>query len=321
MPAVALDLGGTNIKFGLVENGRLLATANVKVPSSESFAAVLPIIEAQVGKMMQETGVLKLDGIGMAFPTIVDSDRMRLLYKYVKYNDANDLDLSAWAKEKWNAPLAMENDARAALVGEWQHGAGRGVDNLVMVTIGTGVGSAALVNGRLLKGSHYLAGNLGGHQNIRFDGVHCNCGNVGCLESEASSWALPGNLKKDPRYPESPFAAEPAPNSRGEKHDYEAVFRLAAAGESFSMSVRERSLEAWSAGILNLVYAYDPERVVIGGGVMHSADVILPFIQNKINHAAWLPPDAVEVVAAQEPDWAGVLGMAYLAATCKHLNT
>lgn len=305
MPTIALDLGGTRIKFGLVENGQLLASANIAV-SSESFAGAMPVIEAQVERLLTEAGKDEIDGIGMAFPTIVDSDRMRLLYKYVKYNDANDLDLTAWAKAKWGAPLVMENDARAALVGEWQYGAGRGTDNLVMVTIGTGVGSAALVNGRLLKGSHYLAGNLGGHQNIRFDGVRCNCGNVGCLESEASSWALPEMMKRQPGYAESPFA-------EGEKPDFEAVFRLAAEDEPFALSIRNRSLEVWASGILNLVYAYDPERVVIGGGVMHSADVILPFIQNKMNQAAWLPENAVEIVAAEQPDWAGVLGMGYLA--------
>jgi glucokinase len=306
MPVIALDLGGTRIKFGLVENGQLLAFANIVVPSSNSFAALLPLIEQQIEQMMQETGCTSLDGIGMAFPTIVDSDRMRLLYKYTKYNDANDLDLTDWAKTKWGAPLVMENDARAALVGEWQYGAGKGTDNLVMVTIGTGVGSAAMMNGQLLKGSHYLAGNLGGHQNIRFDGHRCNCGNIGCLESEASSWALPALLKRHPGYAESPFAM-------GEDPDFEAVFRLAAADEKFALSVRANCLEVWAAGILNLVYAYDPERIVIGGGVMHSAEVILPFIQNKINQAAWLPENAVKVVAAQAPDWAGVLGMGFLA--------
>lgn len=305
MPTIALDLGGTRIKFGLVENGQLLASTSETV-SSESFAAVLPVIEATVAQLMSEASVKKIDGIGMAFPTIVDSDQMRLLYKYVKYNDANNLDLIGWAKAKWNASLVMENDARAALVGEWQYGVGRGTDNLVMVTIGTGIGSAAMVNGRLLKGSHYLAGNLGGHQNIRFDGVRCNCGNVGCLESESSSWALPEMVKRQPGFAESPF-------SEGEKPDFEAVFRLAAKGEPFAQAVQHRSLEAWAAGILNLVYAYDPERVVIGGGVMHSADVILPFIQSKLNQAAWLPENAVELVAALQPDWAGVMGMGYLA--------
>ncbi len=313
MSVIALDLGGSHIKFGLVENGQLLASANVAVPSSESFEAVLPIIEGQVELLLASAGREKITGIGMAFPTIVDSDQMRLLYKYTKYNDANDLNLVGWAKATWGVPLAMENDARAALVGEWQSGAGKGTDNLVMVTIGTGVGSAALVNGRLLKGSHYLAGNLGGHMAVNFDGGRCNCGNTGCLESEASSWALPEILKRQPGYAESPFA-------KGEKPDFEAVFRLAAAGESFALAVRERCLEAWATGILNLVYAYDPVRVVIGGGVMHSADVILPFIQNKINHAAWLPANAVEVVAAQEPDWAGVLGMGYLALETTQTN-
>ncbi len=306
MPVIALDLGGTRIKFGLIENGQMLTSATLTVPSSDSFAAVLPLLERQVDAMLAETGRTALSGIGMAFPTIVDSDRMRLLYKYVKYNHANDLDLVSWAKTKWRAPLVMENDARAALVGEWQYGAGQGSDNLVMVTIGTGVGSAALVNGRLLKGSHYLAGNLGGHQIINFDGNRCNCGNVGCLESEASSWALPERIRQHAGYAESPFA-------RGAQLDFETLFRLAAAGDALALAVREHSLEVWAAGILNLLYAYDPERIVIGGGVMHSADVILPFIQTKINQAAWLPPNAVQVVAAQQPDWAGVLGMAYLA--------
>jgi glucokinase len=310
MPVIALDLGGTRIKFGLVEGERLLNSATITVPSSDSFAAVLPVIEQQIGSMLEAAGASSLEGIGMAFPTIVDSDRMRLLYKYVKYNDANDLDLTGWAKEKWGAPLVMENDARASLIGEWQFGAGKGTDNLVMITIGTGVGSAALVNGRLLKGSHYLAGNLGGHQIIRFDGVRCNCGNTGCLESEASSWSLPGRLQQDARFADSPFSAS-------EKQDYETVFRLAAQDEPLALSVRNRSLEAWAAGILNLVYSFDPDKVVIGGGVMHSADVILPFIQHSINHASWLPPNAVEIVAAQQPDWAGVLGMGYLASTYK----
>jgi len=307
MPVVAMDLGGTRIKFGVMDEGRLVSTASIVVPSSEHFAAVLPDIERQIDNMLQEGGYDSLQGIGMAFPTIVDSDNMKLLYKYVKYNDANDIDLKGWARSKWNAPLAMENDARAALVGEWQYGAGQGSDNLVMITIGTGVGSAALMNGQLLKGTNYLAGNIGGHQIIRFDGVPCNCGNTGCLESEASSWALPDILKKHPGYAGSAF------DTGAERPDFEAVFRLAGAGDAFSLSVRNRCMDVWFNGILNLIFSFDPEKVIIGGGVMHSADVILPYIQHKINHASWLPANPARMVAAQQPDWAGVLGAGYLA--------
>lgn len=302
-----MDLGGTRIKFGVMDEGRLVSTASIVVPSSEYFAAVLPDIERQIDSMLQEGGYDSLQGVGMAFPTIVDSDNMKLLYKYVKYNDANDIDLKGWARSKWNAPLAMENDARAALVGEWQYGAGQGSDNLVMITIGTGVGSAALMNGQLLKGTNYLAGNIGGHQIIRFDGVPCNCGNTGCLESEASSWALPDILKKHPGYAGSAF------DTGAERPDFEAVFRLAGAGDAFSMSVRNRCMDVWFNGILNLIFSFDPEKVIIGGGVMHSADVILPYIQHKIDHASWLPANPARMVAAQQPDWAGVLGAGYLA--------
>lgn len=302
-----MDLGGTRIKFGVIDEGKLVSTASIVVPSSEHFAAVLPDIERQIDTMLRDGGYDSLQGVGMAFPTIVDSDNMKLLYKYVKYNDANDIDLKGWARSKWNAPLAMENDARAALVGEWQYGAGQGSDNLVMITIGTGVGSAALMNGRLLKGTNYLAGNIGGHQILRFDGVKCNCGNTGCLESEASSWALPDILKKQPGYAGSAF-------ERGaERPDFEAVFRLAGAGDSFALSVRNRCMNVWFHGILNLIFSFDPEKVIIGGGVMHSADVILPYIQDKIDHASWLPANPARMVAAQQPDWAGVLGAAYLA--------
>ncbi len=302
-----MDLGGTRIKFGVIDEGRLVSTASIVVPSSEHFAAVLPDIERQIDTMLQEGGYNSLQGVGMAFPTIVDSDNMKLLYKYVKYNDANDLDLKGWARDRWNTPLAMENDARAALVGEWQYGAGQGSDNLVMITIGTGVGSAALMNGQLLKGTNYLAGNIGGHQIIRFDGERCNCGNTGCLESEASSWALPDILKKHPGYAGSAYDAG------AERPDFEAVFRLAGAGDAFSLSVRNRCMDVWFNGILNLVFSFDPEKVIIGGGVMHSADVILPYIQHKIDHASWLPAHPARLVAAQQPDWAGVLGAGYLA--------
>ena len=97
MTVIALDFGGTRIKFGLVEHGQLLSADTITVPSSDSFAALLPIIEQHINHMLKVSVTPAIDSIGMAFPTIVDSDRMRLLYKYVKYNDANDIDLAAWA--------------------------------------------------------------------------------------------------------------------------------------------------------------------------------------------------------------------------------
>ena len=113
------------------------------------------------------------------------------------------LDLNLWAKTNWNVPVVIENDARAALIGEWQYGAGKGSDNILMVTLGTGMGSAVLIEGKLLRGRNFLAGNLGGHMSIDFEGDECNCGNIGCVETAGSTWALSKNLKKIENYKSS----------------------------------------------------------------------------------------------------------------------
>jgi glucokinase len=102
-------------------------------------------------------------GIGFSFAGLVDSVANRILSTNQKYDDGPETDLVGWAREKWNWPLFALNDARMALLGEWQHGAGKGCTDLVMITLGTGIGSAVLVGEELLKGKHFQAGNLGGH--------------------------------------------------------------------------------------------------------------------------------------------------------------
>jgi glucokinase len=199
---IGIDMGGTRIKIGLVKDGSLVAGMKIPASAHITLEERLEEIATQVDLMLKENNCTP-SGIGIAFPGIVDSDKSIILSKYVKYPDAKKVNLPAWAKKRWGIPLALENDARAALIGEWQYGAGRNCDNLVLVTLGTGVGSAALINGKLLKGKHYLAGNLGGHISINLHGDECNCGSTGCVESEASTWALKKNVLKSPDFQRS----------------------------------------------------------------------------------------------------------------------
>lgn len=99
-----------------------------------------------------------------------------------KYDDACTLDLPAWSQECFGLPLRIENDARMALLGERHASAAQGFDDVVMVTLGTGVGGAAMMQGRLVRGKHFQGGCLGGHLPARFDGRECICGNIGCVE-------------------------------------------------------------------------------------------------------------------------------------------
>jgi glucokinase len=201
----------------------------------------------------------------------------------------------------------MENDARAALVGEWRFGAGIGCDNIVMVTLGTGVGGAALMEGKLLHGKHYQAGCLGGHFTINFVGQLCNCGNIGCVETEASSWSLPQQAMTDAEFQMSLLA-------RGGTIDYEKLFASAKKNDVLSGKLVHNSLLAWGSCVVNLIHAYDPELVIVGGGIMRSAEVILPFLRKYVDSLAWTPWGKVTIEIARDTDNAALLGIARLMA-------
>jgi glucokinase len=301
---IGIDMGGTRIKIGLVKDGNLVAGMKIPASAHVTLEDRLSEIGDQVDIMLSENKCTPI-GVGIAFPGIVDSDNRIILSKYVKYPDARKVDLPAWAMKRWNVALALENDARAALVGEWQYGAGRNCDNLVLVTLGTGVGSAALIHGKLLKGKNYLAGNLGGHISINIHGDECNCGNIGCVESEASTWALQKNIVKSPDFKSSAL-------SREEEVNFNTVFECARQGDALAITVQENCLKAWSLGILNLILSYDPERVVIGGGIMKSKDLLIPYVQKLIKNDSWINDNHIELAVAEQVEYAGILGMYYI---------
>ncbi|HLP18553.1 MAG TPA: ROK family protein [Bacteroidota bacterium] len=309
MKTIALDLGGTRIKVGIVEGNTLLARSTIDAFSNHGLESRLPQVERAILELMRSLH-LRTDemlGIGISMPGIIDVRRGRVLSVNQKYFDAVSLDLKAWAQNQFGLPLCIENDARAALIGEWQYGAGLGIDNIVMVTLGTGVGGAAMIDGKLLHGKHFQAGCLGGHFTINYLGQPCNCGNVGCVETEASTWMLPLQARSDPAF----FASR---LSTSEKIDYEKVFTAAQHNDMLAGRLVHRSLLAWSSCVVNLIHAYDPELVIVGGGIMQSAEIILPFITKYVTRLAWTPWGKVAIRAAEHSDNAALLGISYLLA-------
>ncbi len=296
MKTIAVDLGGTIIKIGLVHDGELMAFQTIEAHSEAGLLQTLPRIEQAIKGLLEDHQLTlnQRTGIGFGFPGLVDSVVMRVLSTNEKYDDALQVDLKGWAKEALDLPLFLENDARLALLGEWHYGAGIGKDNLVMVTLGTGVGTAAIINGRLLRGKHFQAGCLGGHFTIQLHGKKCTCGNRGCVEAEASTWQLQRSMEK------------------GQPKNFKEVFQRAHQGDEACLAIRHHCLQVWSAGVVNLIHAYDPELVIIGGGVIKSAEVIIPFIQKYVDEYAWTPWGRVKIISAAIPDHSGLLGAHYL---------
>ncbi|MBC7889673.1 MAG: ROK family protein [Ferruginibacter sp.] len=304
---IAIDLGGTIIKIGLLKNGQLIDRTQLMAISASGLSLQLPDLAKRIDSILFTNQLTSKDlsGIGVSFAGLVDSSSNKILSTNQKYDDGPSTDLVGWAFKKWGCPLFLENDARMALLGEWQYGAGKTCNDLLMVTIGTGIGSAVLINGQLLKGKHFQAGNLGGHFTVNHYGTTCTCGNIGCVEAEASTWRLPFLIKENPGFNNSSLSSETV-------LDFNALFQNAANNDQLAKNILEHCLSAWSAGIISMIHAFDPEMVILGGGIMKSAAVILPVLREKINQRAWTPWGKVKLVTAAYPDSAALYGADYL---------
>lgn len=309
MTVLACDLGGTRTKLGIVRGGQVLAQCIVPSNSNQGLAPLLPVLKAGWLRLLEATGLSPGDcaGVGVSFPSLIDYPHGRILDAYGKFDDAMAIDLRAWSRAELGLPLAIENDARMACIGEWQHGAGKGSGNLVMVTLGTGLGTCVIMEGRVLRGVHGQAGVLGGHLTLRYGGRACACGNIGCAEAEASSFSLADLATAHAGFVNSPLAHEP-------RIDYASVFRHAAAGDACAMALRDHNLLVWSSLAVSLIHSYDPELLIFGGGIMASAEVILPALRDYVGRHAHTPWGQVRVEASALGDQAALVAAEWLLA-------
>ena len=158
-----------------------------------------------------------------------------------------------------------------------------------------------LNRGRRLPRKHAQAGCLGGHLPVLFNGRPCTCGGIGCAEAEASGWSLPGILHEMPGFSESSLSKRP---QIGFKH----LFDEADRGDKLALQVRDRCLNIWAVDAAALIHAYDPEVIIIGGGVMESARIIIPYIESYVHKYTWTPWGKVEIRPAQLANNAALIG-------------
>ncbi|RYD50167.1 MAG: ROK family protein [Verrucomicrobiaceae bacterium] len=299
MSVVAVDFGGTRIKSGLIEDGRPLSMRIQETPGARTLESQLPELKQRFEEFARE-GSTRPSAMVWALPCIIAPDRRTITRTYGKFDDAPNLDLAAWARSELGIPLLLENDARAAAIGEWRYGAGRGSTDMVMVTLGTGIGTAVISEGRPLYGHSGMAGNLGGHNIIHAGGRQCNCGQRGCAEAHAASWALPAMAEESPNFSNSALA-------RHEPIDYQAVFSEAARGDPLAVELKTMAIMSWTVVLANLIHQFDPERIVIGGGIMAGKEEIIPLLESSLKQEI---PGAhgVRLYATELADSAALIG-------------
>lgn len=300
---IAVDFGGTNIKIGLVSGDTVLARTSLPANSDVGLLKRLPAVETAIkGLLAHYSGQSECLGVGIATPGLVDTERKLMLSINDKYADAVGYPFAEWVEDTFGLPFVMENDARAALIGETSYGAAKGETDAVLMTFGTGIGTAAVVGGTVLRGRHYQAGILGGHMTTDIHGKPCNCGNLGCLEAQAGHWALDETVHSHPDFSQSMLA-------NASRIDYLTVLEAARAGDKAATAIYDGLIEHWSSGIINMIHAYDPETVILSGGLMKSKQDVLPRLMERVHRLAWTPWGSVKFIVSEDPDTSVLLGV------------
>lgn len=309
MYSIGIDIGGTKIAGALVdETGAIVRETRVPTPVEDPSALVDAVV-AVVNDLKSGQDVL---GVGVAMAGFIDAAQSSVIYG-TNFGWKN-YPLKSEIEAKLDIPVIIENDANAAAWAEYRFGAGQGHKHMVMLTLGTGVGGAVIVDGRMLRGGFGVAGELG-HMRVVPNGVECGCGQFGCIESYASGTALVRTAR------ELVASGDPAGARLAEL--------AASAGDLTGVQVYEAIVEgdpgarklladvgSWTGqAIASLSAILDPEIVVIGGGVSAAGELLLGSIREayrKHMPAAGFRPE-LKIVTAEFVNDAGVVGAADLA--------
>lgn len=274
----AVDIGGTKIAVGIVdEDGRLLAQRQTPTAAVAGFDGAMDRVTELLRQCGEEANV-SVQGLGIGCTGPVDpiTGRIGVVDFLPGWEDASPVQVLG---DRFGVSAAMENDADAASLGEARWGSGKGVDSLICVTVGTGIGGGIVLQGRLFRGVDGAHPEIG-HHVIEPEGPPCFCGARGCWEILAAGPAM------------AAWAEIHAPKDYAHRHDLSArhLCALARQGDAFAQTAVQREARYLGLGIANLVTLFTPERIVLGGSVLQSADLFLPTIHETVRRTCGLVP-------------------------------
>ena len=255
--------------------------------------AELNLIEQLIQETVDSTNASSLLGIGIGATGPVDAVRGVINNPYTLEGWSN-VPIVEELNKTFNVPVRLENDADAAALGEYWQGAGREAKRLYAVTVGTGVGTSLIVDGKIYRGVDG-AHPEGGHQLIDPNGPECYCGHRGCWESLISGSAISNQMKG------------------GKNIDASAISAAARAGDPAALAIMQKAARDFSLGIVNIISFFVPDVLVLSGGVMKSADLFLPTLEQTLKTPnPMVPFDRVHILPAQLGYYAGLYGGAYM---------
>lgn len=296
MKSIGVDIGGTKIAVGAVDReGNVVTRIELATDAGVGFGIAVERVCRAIDDVLAQAGWRgeELGGIGIGCAGPVDP-RLGLINNPHTLSGWNACDILSPLRERFAVPAHLENDADSALIGECWIGAGRGCDPVVMLTFGTGVGGAAMIGNRILRGANGEHPELG-HVVVKGDGPECYCGTRGCLESLASGSAI--------------SAAAVA----GGYRDIAAAFSAAEKGELRAKRIAERALDAAATAAWTFFHSFLPQRLILGGGLMERLHGPFASAMNrKLQAASQFSHSAMAIVPAALGKDAGIIGAARL---------
>lgn len=306
-----MDLGGSKIETALVNtDGGILASHHRPTHPEKNPDKVIADIVASIEICLREANQAAWGlGIGVAGQV----DKLTGTVRFAPNLGWRNMPLRARLEDALGLPVVINNDVRAATWGEWRHGAGQGVDDLVCLFIGTGIGGGIISGGCLLEGCYNSAGELG-HITIIASGRQCRCPNQGCLEAYAGGWAIAERaqeaVRADPRAGQTLVAL-----ANDIQHISAAtISRAYSDGDSLALRLVEETAQYLAAGVVSIVNAFNPCLLILGGGVIQGLPEYIPLIERSVRaNALETAVEHLRIVTAALGNKAGVIGAAALA--------
>lgn len=306
----AADLGGTHLRVALVDDtGRILEQLKQDTPTGDSAELIIDALAAAAEKWCcDERGVV---AASLMVPGAVDCDKA-VVVQAPNLPSLVNFELKAALEDRLGWPVFLENDANAAAVGEMWLGAARGCHDVVSVTLGTGVGGGVILDGRLWRGAHGSAGEIGHTTVDPFAGVKCKCGNTGCLELFASATAIVRMTREQ-------LSSFPQSTLNDVELSAKRVYEAGRNGDELALAVFKRFGMYLGIGLANLINLIDPQIIVITGGVVNGWELFAEEMYRQVDERAFrTTAQQVKIARAECGDNAGLLGAARLAFTGLH---
>lgn len=305
---IGIDLGGTKISTAISDvEGNVKAQSTVATDAKDGEIPVLNRIISTVEKVLEESKISldEVEAIGIGSPGPLDAKSgVIITTPNLPFKNFN---LVAPIREKFNVPVFLDNDANVAAIGEFMFGAGKGTENMVYMTVSTGVGGGAVLNGKIYRGNTCNALEIG-HTTVAADGPRCNCGNIGCLEATSSGTSI-GKRGREACLTK----VETSLKNYDEVTSYE-VFVEAAKGDEVAKDIIDNALNYLGIGVANMVSTFDPEVVIIGGGVSKAGDIVFETVRKVVNKRCFKNmAESCRIVPAGLGADAGVIGALGLA--------